>query len=184
MINFSYGSNMLERRLQERAPSARAIGTGVLKGHALRWHKVGRDQSGKCDAFMTGNANDVVHGVIYEIAAADKPSLDFAEGLGAGYDEKEAAIHTAHGVIRAHLYCATHIDPVVLPLHWYKAFVVAGARQHELPAEYIAALEAVPAVDDPDAARDLQNRTLLEAPRPDDRRHQDVGGARRSAHHR
>ena len=67
VINFSYGSNMLVRRLQERAPSARVIATGVLTGHALRWHKVGQDHSGKCDALATGNDNDVVYGVLYEI---------------------------------------------------------------------------------------------------------------------
>jgi enamine deaminase RidA (YjgF/YER057c/UK114 family) len=162
MINFSYGSNMLERRLRERAPSARAIATGILRGHTLRWHKVGRDDSGKCDAFATGDDKDVVHGVLYEIAPEDKPALDAAEGLGAGYDEKEVKIHTASGVVRAHLYCATHIDPEMVPFDWYQAIVVQGARQHGLPAEYVARLEAQPSMGDPDPARSLRNRQLLE----------------------
>jgi gamma-glutamylcyclotransferase (GGCT)/AIG2-like uncharacterized protein YtfP len=162
MINFSYGSNMLKRRLQERAPAARAIGTGALKGHVLRWHKVGRDESGKCDAFMTGNENDVVHGVIYEIAQSDKPSLDAAEGLGEGYDEKEVEIHTPEGIVRAHVYYATHFDPDMVPFDWYKAFVVAGARQHALPAGYIERLAAVSSIPDADAARSRMNQRLLD----------------------
>ena len=161
MINFSYGSNMLERRLQERAPSARVIATGVLRGHALRWHKVGRDASGKCDAFATGNDADGVYGVLYDISAEDKPSLDAAEGLGAGYEEKEVAIATPAGLVRAHLYYATHVDPAMVPFAWYKALVVAGAQQHALPAGYIAALMAAPSIPDLDAARTLLNQRLL-----------------------
>ena len=161
MINFSYGSNMLVRRLQERAPSARAIAPGALMSHALRWHKVGRDNSGKCDAFATGNDDDVVYGVLYDISAEDKPSLDAAEGLGAGYEEKEVGIHTATGVVRAHLYYATHTDPAMVPFGWYQALVVAGAQQHALPAGYVARLMATASIADPDAARTLQNQRLL-----------------------
>ncbi|MEO8652905.1 MAG: gamma-glutamylcyclotransferase family protein [Ramlibacter sp.] len=161
MINFAYGSNMLERRLQERAPSARVIATGVLGGHALRWHKVGRDASGKCDAFATGNDADVVYGVLYDISAEDKPSLDAAEGLGAGYEEKEVAIATPAGLVRARLYYATHVDPAMVPFAWYKALVVAGAQQHALPAGYVAGLMAAPSIPDRDAARTLLNERLL-----------------------
>lgn len=163
MINFSYGSNMLVRRLQERAPSARVLGTGVLTGYALRWHKVGQDRSGKCDALATGNANDVVYGVLYEISARDKPALDAAEGLGAGYEEKAADIQTPAGVVRAHLYRATQTDAAMVPFDWYKALVVAGARQHALPAGYVAGLMAVRSIPDPDAARALLNESLLNA---------------------
>lgn len=166
MINFSYGSNMLVRRLQERAPSARMIATGVLKGHTLRWHKVGRDHSGKCDAFATGKDTDVVYGVLYDISAEDKPSLDAAEGLGAGYEEKEVEIHTATGVVRAHLYYATNIDPRMVPFAWYQALVVAGAQQHALPAGYVARLMATPSISDPDAVRMLQNQRLLKTDSP------------------
>lgn len=163
MINFSYGSNMLMRRLRERAPSARVIAAGMLKGHALRWHKVGQDHSGKCDALATGNDSDVVYGVLYEILASDKPSLDAAEGLGAGYAEKEVDIHTLSGVVHAHLYYATHVDSAMVPFAWYKALVVAGAQQHTLPAAYVAGLMAVRSIPDPDAARALLNESLLNA---------------------
>ena len=163
ILNFAYGSNMLIRRLQERAPSARPVATGVLRGHALRWHKVGRDLSGKCDIFATGHERDVVHGVVYRLSTRDKPALDAAEGLGAGYDEKEVAIETAGGTLLARVYYATHIDPAVVPFAWYKALVVAGAQQHALPAGYVQQLMAVPAAADPDAARSAQHQRLIDA---------------------
>src|SRR5258706_268593 len=92
-INFAYGSNMSTRRLCERVPSARVIGVGVLKGHKLCWHKVSKkDGSGKCDAALTDAGGAEVYGVLYEIALAEKPKLDSAEGLGAGYDEKDVVV--------------------------------------------------------------------------------------------
>jgi hypothetical protein len=44
------------------------------------------------------------------------------------------------------------------PYSWYKRFVVEGARQHGLPADYIAGIEALPAAEDPDQNRDVENR--------------------------
>lgn len=163
IVNFAYGSNMLAQRLRERVPSARFIGTGQLQGHTLRWHKSGQDASGKCDAFATGNAADTVHGVLYELPLAEKPALDRAEGLGAGYDEKTVRILTPSGPVRAHVYYATHIDPALAPFAWYKALVVAGARQNALPPEYLTRLLAQSAVPDPDPARALRNEKLLDA---------------------
>lgn len=163
ILNFAYGSNMLTRRLQERAPSAVPVATGIVRGHALRWHKVGQDLSGKCDIFATGNDEDVVHGVVYRLLAHDKPALDAAEGLGAGYDEKEVEIETDNGPLRARVYYATRIDPGAVPFAWYKALVVAGAQQHALPPAYVARLRAVTAAADPDHARTAKHERLINA---------------------
>jgi gamma-glutamylcyclotransferase len=163
---FSYGSNMLTRRLRERTPSAVAIAVGRLDGHSLRWHKRGRlDGSGKCDILATGNAADSVHGVVFELAAADKPALDRAEGLGSGYEEKTIDVVVDGGALmRVCAYCATDIDASLLPYDWYKAVVVAGAREHGLPGEYIRTLESVRSVPDLDPVRRARHVALLTAP--------------------
>ena len=45
---FSYGSNKCSPRLPARVPSALSVGTGYVRGFALRSHKRGRlDGSGK-----------------------------------------------------------------------------------------------------------------------------------------
>jgi hypothetical protein len=44
---------------------------------------------------------------------------------------------------------------------WYKALVVAGARFHDFPAEYVAAIAATPSRPDPDPRRAQQNEDLL-----------------------
>ena len=145
---------MLTARLRERVPSATAIGIGQLEDHALHWDKRSwRDGSGKCDAEFTGQWSDVVWGVVFELDPEEKPALDKAEGLGAGYMEKVVSILTQAGWITAVTYLATDKDASLRPYHWYKALVIAGAREHGLPPSYRSHLELVVTVSDPDPAR-------------------------------
>lgn len=160
-LNFAYGSNMLAGRLRERVPSARLVATACLAGHTLRWHKVSKDGSGKCDATVDDSPDACVWGVVYEIALPEKPKLDEAEGLGNGYEERTVRVETRDGSMEAHLYYATNIDGVALPYDWYKALVVAGARQNGLPADYIAVLESAPSKPDANAQRARKNAALL-----------------------
>lgn len=158
---FAYGSNMRSSRLQARTPSATPLGIGRLKRHALRWHKAGRDGSGKCDVEHTGHDHHAVWGVLYTLDVAEKPALDAAEGLGLGYTEKRAAIHVGETTIEAWLYVAIDTAADLTPYDWYKAFVVEGAREHALPRDYIAALEAIVDKPDPDDARAALNAAIL-----------------------
>lgn len=163
ICTFAYGSNMLTARLRERVPSAVAIGTGRLQGHVLRWQKRSRDGSGKCDARATGRIEDIVWGVLFEFNAVEKPALDRAEGLNNGYVERQVDVITDRGTVSAIAYIATDSDPSLRPYHWYKAFVVAGAREHGLPQEYPQSLEGAPSVPDPDSARATRNERVLTA---------------------
>jgi hypothetical protein len=159
-LYFAYGSNMLSARLRERTPSARPLGVARLEGHVLRWHKAGRDGSGKCDIVAAATPLAHVQGVVYEVALADKPQLDAAEALGVGYAEVETVVHLAGAALRARAYAALQTDPAVLPYDWYKALVVGGACEHGLSADYVAALQAVPARPDPDADRAARHFAL------------------------
>jgi cation transport regulator ChaC len=163
-LYFAYGSNMLTARIQERCPSAQPLGIAELPGFDLRWHKRSKDDSGKCDIVNTGEPAASVFGVLYQIASDEKGALDKAEGLGSGYDEAEISVRRGPDQVTAKTYVATRTDPALKPYTWYHAFVVAGAQQHSLPADYIASLEAVPATEDPDRARhDRYSRLLAEA---------------------
>lgn len=163
---FAYGSNLCLERLLARTPTARALATATLAGHALRWHKKSIDGSGKCDAFATDSGSDVVWGVVYELTPADKLVLDGFEGLGHDYFEKAVRVRTRDdAVLDAVAYVANPLllDESVKPWRWYKGFVVTGAAQHSLPPQYRAGLEAVEAVDDPDAGRHSREWSVLES---------------------
>lgn len=159
---FAYGSNMLSARLRERCPSARPLGVAQLSGHELRWHKRSADGSGKCDV-VRGDREHTVFGVVYEIDASQKAALDRAEGLGHGYDQTAATVLLNGDAVTVSIYVATKTDPALKPYTWYKALVVAGAKEHGLPALYIANLEAVEASDDLDRARSLCNMRIVSA---------------------
>ncbi|MBK8375721.1 MAG: gamma-glutamylcyclotransferase [Sphingomonadales bacterium] len=161
-ITFAYGSNMPSARLRGRCPSARAIGIAELRGHELRWHKRSKDGSGKCDIVAVDTPNALVFGVLYEIAADEKADLDKAEGLGAGYEEIEIEVLCGGKVIKSKAYQATNIEAALRPYTWYRAFVIAGAREHGLPASYIAGLESVPADEDGNRTRHDEHMALIE----------------------
>jgi len=155
---FSYGSNMSSKRLLARVPSARKVGVGVLSHHELRFHKAShKDGTAKCDARETGNADHCIHGVVFLIDPAEKPYLDKVEGVGVGYEEKFVTVQLEDGsAVEAYTYYATSIDPALKPFCWYKEHVMIGAREHALPADYVAQIECIEVLDD----EDLQRREM------------------------
>lgn len=158
---FAYGSNMSLSRLRARAPSARRLGRYVLESHALRFHKSGRDGSGKCDAFLTADPADKVVGVVFNINPAEKAWLDEVEGLGAGYNEKSVVVEGEAGErLEAFTYWATHIDETLKPYSWYKHHVLTGAREAGLPIGYIECIEAIECLEDPDSKRANTERAI------------------------
>lgn len=160
---FAYGSNLHPLRLRERVPSARLIAPVELTGYRLKFHKRGRDDSGKCNLFPSGAACDRVHGALYELAVAHKPVLDRYEGVGNGYRHHSLRLSClgGSGVCYTYLAQAGHIDEGLRPYQWYKELVVLGAEHLGLPLEYIAGLNQVPAVEDPDHRRRQQHEVLI-----------------------
>ncbi len=158
---FAYGSNMSCKRLGKRVPSADCRGNYSLKGYTLKFHKIGKDGSAKCDALYTGKDSDVVHGVLYTIDIVEKKILDKVEGLGKGYGERKVdLISKDKGDNSAFLYYATNINDAILPFSWYVHHVLYGAAQAQLPLSYIKKIADVVSVKDSDAQRDLLERSI------------------------
>lgn len=184
MLYFAYGSNLHILRIRARVPSAIPLTAARLPAHDLRFHKRGIDGSAKADACFTGNPGDAVHGVLFRVAAEEKLHLDRIEGVGYGYRDCRVEVEllpspalpdsivsgVAAGAapretlrVHAFTYCAraSHIDARLRPYTWYKDFVVRGADQHDLCPRYIARIESVPAIRDPDLRRHAANARLL-----------------------
>lgn len=160
---FAYGSNLCRERLRARVPSARRWAIGCVLGRTLAFHKRGRDGSAKADAAFTGNANDSVWGVVYEVAASEKPLLDRCESLGVGYDDVEVPVATEAGTCYARMYVARPeaIVTSLRPFFWYRDFVVHGAVEHGLPSRYLRELRRVTADTDPDRSRHAFNAAVV-----------------------
>lgn len=160
-FTFAYGSNMLCARLRDRCSSAESLGVAELNGFMLRWHKRSKDGSGKCDIIRRPPPLMRVFGVLYRVAMRQKCLLDKAEGLGEGYAEIDIDVFCEGKQIDAKAYQAADIDRSRKPYSWYRALVVAGAREHRLPEEYISQLEAVATQEDPNRACHDKNIRLI-----------------------
>lgn len=107
------------------------MGIAHCDKRTLRFHKRGSDRSGKCDAFYTGNSEDVVIGVLYRIPESEKPRRDTFEGLGSGYSDEPISIVCGGRVLHnvaTYVADPAAIDAGLRPYQWYKDFVVLGAR--------------------------------------------------------
>jgi len=156
---------MMSARLRYRVPSCAMIGLARLPRYQLRFNKRSIDKSGKCNAVYTGNERDEIIGVVYEIPENEKPKLDRAEGLGNGYHEERLRVILSNDSsieVRTYVADATRIDNSLKPYTWYKEFVVSGALEQGLPAEYISThIEPVATTIDPDQQREKDRRAEL-----------------------
>jgi hypothetical protein len=143
---FAYGSNLCRDRLLERIASARYDRIACLSGHDFRFQKVGRDGSGKADAYPTGSSDDVVWGALVEVVDAELVALDRFEP---GYDRREVEVELPNEGEwrRAFTYVAQPavVDPSRLPFSWYRRLVAAGGLARGLPDEYLARIAGLSA---------------------------------------
>jgi gamma-glutamylcyclotransferase len=149
---FAYGSNMAVERITRRIPAAEKLCTAKLTDYCLQFHKVAQDGSGKCDIVPDTSPDAVVYGVLFKFLRQDFAEMDRIEGPG--YKRITVPVTAESvGTVSAETYVAMTVDSKLLPYSWYKQHVLRGAIASELPAAYIANLEAVPSVEDPDRAR-------------------------------
>ena len=157
---FAYGSNMCLPRIQARVPSAKSVTTAFLAQRRLVFHKRGRDGSGKADIVRTGSETDRVWGVVFSLNRSEQPILDDCES---GYDVQEVVVAGQSGLMSAVTYVARAemIDRSLKPFSWYHSYVVQGATQHALPAEYVRRLQQFASITDPDDHRHHSNSQIL-----------------------
>ena len=141
VLYFAYGSNMSSERFRSRGASAKLVGPAFLKNKRVVFNKLSRDGSGKAN-FME-SPGDVAWGVLYEIDAQDLDKLDKIEG---GYERVTVQVCRADkNVFEAIAYISTNLTDDPRACKWYKEIILSGARENNLPQDYIAYLETLPA---------------------------------------
>ena len=90
MLFFAVGSNVDEGRLRSWVPSARRLTIASLPGFTLRWHKRSAD-GGKLAALRTGDPDDVIWGLVYEVDDRGWQQIDEGQ-RAAGYREERATV--------------------------------------------------------------------------------------------
>ena len=160
MLYFGYGSNMPRTRIEARLGRVERLGAACLPGWRLAFHKRGADGSGKCDAVPTRHPDDRLWGALDRLTEDQMEDLDRIEQ---GYDRRTVEVRFEEGSGTAGLYVAweDRIDPELRPWHWYKELVLAGARELELPADYVSSIREVASRPDPNRGRAIRNRAVL-----------------------
>lgn len=158
MLYAAYGSNLHPLRLTSRIASAAFVATAFLPDWSLRFHKRGKDNSGKCNIVR---GSDGVHVAVFEVSTADKRRLDTIEGVGFGYSE---AVLPVPGIGECHAYVAqqSHVDDALLPYDWYRELVLWGARCHRFPPAYVQRIESLPVLQDADPERSASAWRIVE----------------------
>lgn len=163
MHYLAYGSNLHPLRIVDRVPSARFVGTTQLDGYSLTFHKRSMDGSAKCNLLYTSNSDGIAYGAVYFIPENEVHYLDAAEGLGKGYYKHQLLVVVDGESFSTFTYLASrsHLVFDLEPYHWYKGFVLAGARKLNFPPHYIERISRVPSRQDSNIDRRTTNENLL-----------------------
>ena len=147
---FAYGSNMSLEQMKIRCPSCKMIAIGELRDYLLefpRWSK-----SRKCGVSSIIYKKDSnVWGVIFELIGDDVTKLDRKEGYRNtrpadknSYNKIDVAVSSAGNTIKCMTYIANPEDGEYRPSRSYMNDILTGARENELPEEYIHWLSRIP----------------------------------------
>lgn len=146
-IYFAYGSNLSTRRLEERIGPFDCLGIGRLIKYKLRFDVKGIDQSAKANIAYTGISSDIVWGVLYKFTHSAALQLDTYE---TGYIRRIVTIlDSQERPIEAYAYIAVpeSLGSSLLPLKFYKKYIVDGALEHCLPTNYINEIKKIETID-------------------------------------
>ena len=154
---------MFSKRLIKRVPSAKQIGIGKISGYMLTFSKVSTDKSGKATLLKTNNIKDIVWGTISTILKEEKHLLSSVE---IGYQEQYVKLlsETNEDVIAlAYIADESTLDGSLLPYDWYKACILLGAKENNLPQEYVKYIESISSIVDIDPKRAEREWNKLES---------------------
>ena len=158
---FAFGSNMCSGRLAAYEVTPLRARGALLKGHRLSFRKRSEDGSGKADVMRSRSRGARVWGVLYDMDVQGLARLDAGEQ---GYQRRPARVLLRNGrraKVWIYVSAQNQRDKSLRPYTWYKRFLVEGAKEHRLPKGYVASLEGIVAIQDPDRERDRRKRNLI-----------------------
>jgi hypothetical protein len=141
LLYFAYGSNMSSEQVAAWCPDPHALGPAELPGHRLAFLRRSiRWQGGAADiAWAEG---DSVWGVLWELPLG-LGELDAKEAAGDAYRRRTVDVRSGGELRPAVAYEVIRKEPhEVAPTRAYLDTLMAGAREHRLPASWLRRIEA------------------------------------------
>jgi gamma-glutamylcyclotransferase len=159
----AYGSNLHPIRISDRLPSAQFQGTAYLSAYRFQFNMTGADDSAKGNIMETGDPGDRIYVALYHIHESERSDLDRFEGPIYSVEPVQVTCVKTGEPIDAFLYIGRGdcLTTDLKPYDWYKAITLLGMRYQAFPEDYIAGVEAVDAIADPDEERKVRHESLI-----------------------
>ena len=155
ILYFAYGSNMCLPHLSEwaashdlPAPTIIEAKSATLPGFRLAWNYRSRRRSGAANVIR--DAGQVVHGVLLTTDVTGLMTIDRKEGTPIYYGRTLERIELVGSAFDAWVYQVDQKwieETPIWPDRQYLNLLLAGARAHDLPLEYVSALASLPVVE-------------------------------------
>lgn len=141
---FAYGSNLNTKQLVDRINSIPKARRCRLPDYRLEFNKL--SIKGGVRANIIPSPHDETWGAIFLFGSTDFDTMDRHEGVPDGHyrHERVTVICDDHVPVEALTYVAGRqfvVEPAPPP-SWYLNLIIEGAKQFNLPADYIAKIEA------------------------------------------
>jgi gamma-glutamylcyclotransferase len=142
VLLFAYGSNMAASEMKAFCPLHRFLGPARLDGFRVEFRRRSRRWGGGA-ADIVEAPGESVWGALYEVPDGELERLDAKEGAGFAYRRRRVEVSLGGESCAAEAYEVIDKEPEeVAPTSAYAELLLAGARQRELPAAYVAEIEA------------------------------------------
>lgn len=135
-LYFAYGSNMDERQMAKRCPTAKLVGKAWLPGYRLFIN-----QRGYANVLPARGAQTI--GLLWELTAEEEATLDLHEGCHKGIYKKCYCTVTdeAEKELEALVYIDKKNRSFGYPKHDYIERITTAAKKHAFPEYYQAMLQ-------------------------------------------
>ncbi|MGJ3237458.1 MAG: gamma-glutamylcyclotransferase family protein [Anaerolineae bacterium] len=144
---FGYGSNLSSAMMREWCPEHRLVGKAHLRDWALAFTRFSeRWQAGVADIIQQTGAQ--VWGALYAVSTSDLEALDRKESNGVYYQRIACTAYIDQQLYDAFTYVV--IDKALdgIPISTaYRDTMLTGARELNLPTDYIAHIVNLPLQD-------------------------------------
>jgi gamma-glutamylcyclotransferase (GGCT)/AIG2-like uncharacterized protein YtfP len=138
---FAYGSNMDQKQMLERCPSAKLLGVAVLKGYSLAFTIYSPKRSCGCADIIKSSAADGVYGLLYELTDSDLQSMDAFEGHPVHYQRIAVSVIHNDKEIVAYTYEVVTKEKDLIPSKEYLKIMLDAAVKYSFPESYQKNLE-------------------------------------------
>jgi gamma-glutamylcyclotransferase (GGCT)/AIG2-like uncharacterized protein YtfP len=136
MYYFAYGSNMDLGQMKERCPSAKFLKKVLLSNYKLVYDGHSEMRNGAVGNIVPSKV-DVVWGALFEVDQECIESLDEYEGFPGAYQKSTFMVADENGSEYQAMAYHREGKPISEPSPEYRALLIQGAKEIDLPKNYI-----------------------------------------------